>query len=327
MLLERIQQLCALSGIPGREDAVRDVIIDLIAPYADDFHVDGMGNIIAFKRGLDSTKKCLFAAHMDEVGLIVTGIAADGKLHVDAVGGIEPTVMTGKRVHVGDNGILGVIVSGGELTWDAMQVDIGASDAADAAKKIAIGDPIVFDSQEVLYGDGWFKAKALDDRLGCAVQTLLIQQVPAVDTYVVFTTQEEMGLRGALAATNNLNVDYAYVLESTTAADLVGVPKHKTICRPGHGVVLPFMDRGTIYSPALLKKVQAIADANGIPHQTKEYLAGGTDAAAITRSGEGVPVVALSAPTRSLHSPISAVQLRDVVAMFRLAYLVYKTAV
>ncbi|MCL2547013.1 MAG: M42 family peptidase [Oscillospiraceae bacterium] len=317
MLIERIKMLSVLPGVPGHEDAVRQQLRRWAFTCADEIVEDVMGNLLVFKRGVDSSKTCMFAAHMDEVGLIVTSIADDGRLRFDTIGSIDRRILPGQRVRVGKDGILGVIS-------DKKTIDVGAAKADDVS--IASGDTAYFDSMPQEYGDGWLKAKALDDRVGCAVLSILLEQKPAVDTWAVFTVQEEVGLRGAMPAAARIAPDYAYVLEATTAADLPDVPPHKVICRPGNGVVLPFMDKGTIYTPSLLNHLHTLADENGIARQTKEMVAGGTDAAAIQRAGRGAPVAGMAVAARSLHSPISAVKLSDVTALFQLASLAWRTA-
>ncbi len=334
MIIERVQALCELPGVSSHEDAVRKQIIEWVEPYADDIKVDSMGNLLVFRKGLSSDKTALFAAHMDEVGLIVTHITDDGKLQVDAVGGIDDRLLSGKRFWVGERRVLAVgqqcpvHLSGGDKKVTKVTdlvLDIGVSSADEARELVQPGDVVVFDGEPVQYGEGWLKAKALDDRVGCTVLSLLALQQPAVDTWLVFTVQEEVGTRGALTAAHAIQPDYAFVVENTTAADLAEVPAHKVICRPGRGVVLAFMDRGSIYTPPLVRHLQALADRNDIARQTKELIAGGTDAAAIQRSCGGVPTAGLAVAARSIHSAVSAVKTEDIRLMYRLALLAYTT--
>jgi putative aminopeptidase FrvX len=191
-----------------------------------------------------------------------------------------------------------------------MYVDIGAESKEAAEKLVSLGDIGCFDADIFEFGR-MLKAKALDDRLGCAVCMKLLEQQPPCDTWFVFTCQEEVGARGAGTAAFRVKPDAALILEGTTAADLPGIPEHKTICKPGNGVVIPFMDKSTIYNHELHSRVTALADANGIKWQTKQMIAGGTDAGNIQRSRAGVPVVGLAAALRNIHSPASVGSIAD----------------
>ena len=320
-MIELLKTLCALSGPSGREERVRDYIEAYAKPYADEIFTDPMGNLHVFRKGVVSDRTLMVCGHMDEVGLIVTGITADGYLKFDFVGGVDRRVVIGKRVWMGEHQIPGVIgvkayhLCKGEAdkfvpSVDSMYVDIGAESKEEAEKYISLGDVGCFDPDVFEFG-GMLKAKALDDRLGCAVCMKLLEQQPPCDTWFVFTCQEEVGARGAGTAAFRIQPDAALVVEATTAADLPGIPAHKTICKPGSGVVIPFMDKGTIYNPKLFRVMTAIADANGIKWQTKQMIAGGTDGSSIQRSRGGVPVVGLAAALRNIHSPASVGSIED----------------
>ena len=330
-MIELLKTLCALSGPSGREERVRDYIEAYAKPYADEIFTDPMGNLHVFRKGVVSDRTLMVCGHMDEVGLIVTGITADGYLKFDFVGGVDRRVVIGKRVWMGEHQIPGVIgvkayhLCKGEAdkfvpSVDSMYVDIGAESKEEAEKYISLGDVGCFDPDVFEFG-GMLKAKALDDRLGCAVCMKLLEQQPPCDTWFVFTCQEEVGARGAGTAAFRIQPDAALVVEATTAADLPGIPAHKTICKPGSGVVIPFMDKGTIYTPKLFRVMTAIADANGIKWQTKQMIAGGTDGSSIQRSRGGVPVVGLAAALRNIHSPASVGSIEDFMGVYKLAQL------
>ena len=161
---------------------------------------------------------------------------------------------------------------------------------------------LCFDPSITEFGDGYIKAKAIDDRIGCAVALELLKNSP-VDAWFVFTVQEEVGLRGSQVAANRLQPDIALILEGTTAADLPSQSGAAKVCLAGKGPVVPFMDGATIYSPELYKAITAVADKEGIPWQTKTYISGGTDASAIQRSGAGTKVAGIAAAVRYIHSP------------------------
>ena len=333
-MIELLKTLCALSGPSGREERVRDYIEAYAKPYADEMFTDPMGNLHVFRNGETSDRTLMVCGHREDVGLIVTGITADGYLKFDFVGGVDRRVVIGKRVWMGEHNIPGIIgvkayhLCKGEADKvvppvNALYVDIGAESREEAEKFISLGDVGCFDPDVFEFG-GMLKAKALDDRLGCAVCMKLLEQQPPCDTWFVFTCQEEVGARGAATAAFRVKPDAALILESTTAADLPGVPSHKTICKPGKGVVIPFMDRSTIYNRKFYDAMTRLADENGIQWQTKQMIAGGTDAGNIQRSRAGVPVVGIAAALRNIHSPASVGSIADFEGVYQLAQLFMK---
>ena len=333
MLIDTLKTLCALPGVSSYEDAVRDHIRQEIAPYAHSIRVDAIGNLIAEKKGERPGKHSLMlAAHMDEVGLMVHTITDDGYLKFSTVGGIDRRVLIGKRVLVGPKMVAGVIgLKAYHLTGadeekkvpklKEFYIDIGAKDAEDAKAWVRPGDVAVFDSDVLTFGNGFFKAKAIDDRIGCAVMVELMKRDLPMDCTFVFTVQEEVGTRGAFGAAFSVKPDIALVLEGTTAADLPTTPARQRVCVPGKGPVVPYMDGGTVYDRELFRLLRSLAKEHGIPWQTKEYVSGGTDAGAIQRSREGVRVAAISAAVRYLHTPSSVAALEDFDNILMLAEL------
>lgn len=331
MLIDTLKTLCALPGVSSREDAVRDYLRDLAAPHAQAIRVDAMGNLIVERKGrVPGRHKLMLAAHMDEVGLMVHTITEEGYLKFDTVGGIDRRVLLGKPVLVGEDQIPGVIglkayhLTTAEETKTVPKlrefyIDIGARDKAAAAALVSPGDVAVFDTDCLTFGNGFLKAKAIDDRVGCAVLAELLQEPLPMDCTFVFTVQEEVGTRGAFGAAFSVTPDIALVLEGTTAADLPDMPGHKRVCAPGRGPVIPYMDGGTVYDRALFQLLRTLAEQGQIPCQTKEYLSGGTDAAAIQRTKEGVRVAAIAAAVRYLHTPASVASLEDCENMLILA--------
>lgn len=332
-MLNEIKTLCALPGVSGFEDGVRDYILQQAKSYADQVTVDAMGNLILFKKGAKSTgNKLMLCAHMDEVGLMVTSITDEGYLKFDFVGGVDRRVAIGKRVLVGEKGIPGVIgikayhlVSREEEKsvpkTESLYIDIGAKDKETAQEQVSLGDYAMFESDWVAFGDGLVKAKALDDRVGCAVMLALLKEELPMDVTFAFTVQEEVGTRGAFGAAFRVTPEIALVLETTTAADIPSSAEHQQVCAPGKGPVVPFMDGGTIYDRGLFEQLRKLAQDNGIPWQTKHYVAGGTDARAVQRTKAGVRVAGMAAAVRYLHAPSSVGCIRDFEDMLRLTRL------
>jgi len=322
-MLDLVKKLSSLDGVSSWEDNVRDYIRETVAPYADEISEDVMGNLLVFKKGkVNCGKTIMLAAHMDEVGFLISGITDEGFLRFTCAGGLDPKVVLACPVRIGKNRVKGVIgIKAVHLTkaderaklpsFDDMYIDIGATSKEEAEQYVELGDYAAFDSEPVVFGDGYLKAKALDDRVGCAVMMKLIEEGPAVDTWFVFTVQEETGLRGATAASYRIQPDIAVVLEGTTAADLSYVSGMRRACALGDGPVVPVIDGGTIYTRELWERAFALADHLGIPYQTKSYVAGGTDAGIISKHAGGAQVMAVSAAVRYIHSGVSTMKICD----------------
>lgn len=331
-MLDTVKNLCTLHGVSGYEDEVRDYILTRAIPYADRIITDTMGNLMIFRKG-DKTpeQRIMLTAHMDEVGLIITDIDEDGYLHFDFIGGIDQRTIIGKRVEIGTNSIPGVIgikayhlVSAAEEKTvpkvTDMYIDIGASNQQEATAKVSLGDYGVFYEPQRMLGSDCFKARALDDRVGCAVLLCLLEsETMPIDCWFVFTVQEEVGTRGAKIAAQRLEAEVALVLEGTTAADLPSLSGGKEICKLGEGVVIPFMDKGAIYDRQLYAMLTGLAEEKKIPWQTKRQIAGGTDGSAIQKSGSGVKTAVAAIPIRNIHTPVSIGRIDEMEMLLQLA--------
>lgn len=316
-----LKDLCLLNGTSGREDAVRNYIIEKIKDKCE-YSVDALGSVIAFKKGKKAPdKKVLVAAHTDEVGFIITDITDDGYLRFAPVGGIDAAVVLGRRVDI--NGIKGVVGAKtvhllsddekkNEPAFDKLAIDIGAADKAEAEKAVSLGDCAYFASDYCEFGDGFIKSKALDDRIGCMLMIELINSDLEYDTYFCFNVQEEVGLRGSGCSAYAVKPDVAVILESTTAADIDGVTGGDKCCVLGKGPVVSFMDGRTIYDKQIFDLAFEVAKENNIKIQTKTKIAGGNDAGAIQKSGAGCRVAAVSLPCRYIHSGSSVVKIGDI---------------
>lgn len=316
-----LKDLCLLNGTSGREEAVRNYIIEKIKDRCE-YSVDALGSVIAFKKGKKAPdKKVLVAAHTDEVGFIITNITDDGFLRFAPVGGIDAAVVLGRRVDI--NGIKGVVGAKAvhllsddekknEPAFDKLAIDIGAADKAEAEKAVSLGDCAYFASDYCEFGDGFIKSKALDDRIGCMLMIELINSDLEYDTYFCFNVQEEVGLRGSGCSAYAVKPDVAVILESTTAADIDGVTGGDKCCVLGKGPVVSFMDDRTIYDKQIFDLAFEVAKEYNIKIQTKTKIAGGNDAGAIQKSGAGCRVAAVSLPCRYIHSGSSVVKIADI---------------
>lgn len=332
-----MREITALPGTSGSEHIVCAYIREQLkdAPAVASIEVDRIGNCIVKLKGKKTAPhSVVLAAHMDEVGGIVTGITADGYLRFDTVGGIVPAVLYARRVSV--NGHAGVI--GGKAMHQCsekerntvpsiadMRIDIGADTKEEAEAIVKLGDEIVFVSDYTEFGSGRFKAKALDDRAGCAMLLELAKTQPEYDVIIAFTTQEEVGLRGASVAGNTLQCEYSVVVDATTAADTADVPADKQVCCVGAGPVVSFMDRRTVYDKTMYTHIRRLAQENDIPAQTKTMVAGGNDAGSFQVAGIGSRVAAVSLPCRYIHSPSCVLAHEDVDNTLKLLSILMNT--
>ncbi|MBQ2676243.1 MAG: M42 family peptidase [Clostridia bacterium] len=328
-MLELIKKYVSVPAVSGDEKALRDMILSDISDFAE-VNVDNMGNIIAFKKGKNRAKvKLMIDAHLDEIGLIITGIDESGYLRFAKVGGIDNKVLFGRRVKIGD--ITGVV--GGcpvhlldadarkkVQKHDSLAIDIGAKDKADAEKYVKIGDTAVFETDCFDMGNK-FAARALDDRLGCAVLVSLIRSELQYDMYFTFTVQEELGCRGAKVAAYTVSPQSAIVVEATTAADVHGVLEEDKVCKLGEGAAVSFMDNGTVYDKDYYNAALCLAQQNGIKAQPKSAVAGGNNASKIHLTKSGVRTLAVSLPCRYIHSAYCVADKNDITAVYDLVKL------
>ncbi len=332
-MFDTLRDLCLLDGVSGDEKKVRDYIISRIEGKCE-YRVDPMGNILAFKKGKGEAKnKVMISAHMDEVGFIVTYICDNGCLKFTSVGGVDPKVAVGRTVKVGNvTGVIGnkvLHLSKGDDSktvpaLDKLYIDIGADSKEEAEKFVSIGDRVYFLSDFTEFGENKIKAKAIDDRFGCAVMIKLIESDLPYDCSFAFLVQEEVGCRGAGPAVFSLRPDYAIVLEATTASDIAFVEKENRVCCQGEGAVVSFMDRSTVYDTELFKGAFRTAREKGIKIQPKTTVAGGNDAGTIHKSCEGVRTIAISLPCRYIHSGTSVGDKEDMKECFALAKALYE---
>ena len=335
---ELLKTLCALNGVSGDEDQVREFLAERARPWARSMKVDPLGNLIVWKKGARAAgDRLMLCAHMDEVGLIVTHVTEEGFLKFDFVGGVDRRVAIGKPVVLGPDRVPGVVgikaihlVSRDEEKkvpkTDAFYLDIGARDREEALSRVEPGTYGSFVCTPEEFGEGLFKAKAIDDRVGCAVMLELLREKLPMDVTFAFTVQEEVGTRGAFGAAFSVTPEVALVLETTTAADLPMVEAHRKVCAPGKGPVISYMDRGTIYPRRLTQWLEQLAAEAGIPTQKKTLIAGGNEARTVQTAGAGSEVMGISVACRYLHSQAVTASERDIEDTLRLVRLAVSRA-
>ncbi len=325
-----LQKLSNAFGPSGCEDEVRDIIKIEMEKYCDEIYEDCIGNLICHKKGeLINNKSIMLTAHMDEVGFIISYVTNDGYFKFQTVGGIDPNVLISKKVVIGDNRVCGVIGtkpihqnkdSNSVLKISDLYIDIGATTKEDALKYVNLGDYACFDSSYIEFGDGFVKAKALDDRVGCYALINIAKRKTKADIYYVFAVQEEVGHRGAIIASKKINPAFAIVLEGTTCSDVPGTDEFGFSTHIGKGAALSIRDGGCYSDVELTREIIDIANQNNIECQYKQTTLGGNDASAVQLSDNGVKVAAISVPCRYIHSQSNVAKLSDIESMEEILY-------
>ncbi len=324
MLLEKLSNAFGPSGCEGE---VRRLLARALRDKVDDLQIDALGNLIAFKKGTgpEPRMKVMVDAHTDEVGLMITRVEKNGLLGFRAVGGVDARLLMAKGVVVGEKRLPGVITAPPihltkseqreqVLKIEQLTIDIGASSENEAKGLVKIGDYAAFDTRFEVLDEGGLrtvKGKAFDDRMGCAVAAALADSEYEVDLYLSFSAQEEVGLRGARVAAYRIEPDLGFALEGTICDDMPKKEDVSPTTELGKGPAISIMDRSFVADRRLVQLLVDLAKANGIPYQFKQPGTGGTDAGAIHLSKAGVPSVAVSVPSRYIHSPVSMASLND----------------
>jgi len=314
---ELIRELVETYGPSGHEDRVRELIKAKIEDKVDEIRTDSLGNLIALKKGKDSSKRVMLAAHMDEIGLIATHIDDNGFIRFSNVGGISPYMLLGARV-LFNGETVGVIDKEGKvddiskLKHEKLYADIGATSKEEAESKVKVGDTASYYRQMDDLGDR-LVSKAMDDRIGCIVlvETLnRLENPPTYDTYFVFTVQEEVGLRGAKTSSFGINPDLGIAVDVTLTGDM---PEAKRMeVGLGKGPAIKIKDRSVLVHPKVKNLMIDLAEEKNIPYQLEVLVAGGTDAGAIHLTREGIRSGALSIPCRYVHSPSEMIDINDI---------------
>jgi endoglucanase len=310
-------------GVSGNEEEIRSVITSEIEKYVDEINVDAMGNLIAVKRG--RKKKIMLAAHMDEIGIIATFIDEKGFIRFSNVGGVSAYNSLAQRVKF-KNGTVGCINVEEKLEdykalkLGKMYIDIGCSSKDETEKLVKIGDTASFVGDFHVQGN-CAMSKAMDNRSGCAVLIELIKMLPDTDNeiYFVFTTQEEVGLRGAKTAAFGIMPDCALAIDVTLTGDTPQCNNREV--KLGAGPAIKVRDSAYIAHPDIRRELEDLAKSNNIPYTLELLDRGGSDPGAIQATGVGVPCGGISIPCRYVHTPAELVSLKDLQNCVKLAAL------
>jgi putative aminopeptidase FrvX len=323
-----LAELCTVPGAPGFEEPIRKVVLRELEGLCDEVTLDNMGNVYAIRRG-SSNKAAMIGAHMDEIGFMVTHIDDKGFIRFTTLGGFDPKTLTAQRVIVhGKEDIIGVmaskpihVMSQDERNKVAKLSDyfIDTGLPAEKVKElVSIGDPVTRERSFIEMGD-CFNCKSLDNRLAVfiAIEVLRLLKGKALpnDVYMVFTVQEEVGIRGANAAAMAINPHFGFGLDTTIAFDLPGAAAHEMITKLGDGTAIKIMDASTICDVRMVRYMKEVAGRNNIKWQAEILTAGGTDTAGIQRMSPGGSIAgAVSIPTRHLHQVIEMAHKDDIQA-------------
>lgn len=327
MNVSLLSKVCETPGAPGFEQRIRELVMNEIRDYVDEMEVDNMGNVYGIRRGT-GPKKAMVAAHMDEIGFIVTHIDEKGFVRFHTLGGFDPKTLTAQRVwiHGSKQDVIGVMASKPIHVMSPEErnkiaktkdyyIDTGLP-AEEVKKLIQVGDPITRERAFIEMGE-CVNSKSLDNRLAVFILIETLKNLKGKtlphDFYAVFTVQEEVGIRGANVASMKVKPHFGFGLDTTIAFDLPGASAHEKITELGMGTAIKIMDASTICDYRMVRYMKAVADRNQIEWQPEILTAGGTDTAGIQRMTEGGSIAgAISIPTRHLHQVIEMAHKKDI---------------
>ncbi len=328
--MELLRKLSEAPGIPGYEASVRAIVAEALEGHVDTMEVDALGNLIAHKCGEGPV--VVIAGHMDEIGFLVRHVDENsGFLRIEPMGGFDPVTLVSQRVrvHTKDGDLIGCIGRKAThilteeerkkpLEIKDLSVDLGLA-PEQVKTRVAVGDTVTLLQEFLQYGD-IVSGKALDDRLGVYVGIEALKRAtnPTCDIFLVGTTQEEVGLRGARVAGQALDPDIGIALDVTVAADTPGVPEQDQITQLGRGAAIKVKDSASISHPGLVRAMKRLAEERSIPYQMEILPRGGTDAGGLQLANDGAAVITISIPTRYVHSVIETAHKTDIEACIQL---------
>jgi len=321
-----LKDICELPGAPGYEQQIREFVIQEVTPLVDEVTVDAMGNVIALKKGKED-KRAMVAAHMDEIGFMVTHIDDNGFVRFVPLGGFDAKTLTSQRVIIhGKKDVMGVMgckpvhlmsaeERGKPIPINEYFIDCGMN-KKEVAKFVEVGNPITRDRHLIEMGE-CVNSKSIDNRVSVFVlleclRVLKRRKVP-YDIYGVFTVQEEVGLRGAMPAAHAIAPDFGFGLDTTIAFDVPGAQAHEMVTELGKGAAIKIKDGTVISDFRMVDYMKKMATKSKIKWQPEILPVGGTDTAPIQRYGKGGSIAgAISIPTRHIHQTIEMANKADI---------------
>lgn len=322
-----LKQICEVPGVPGHEQKVRELVTKELNGVVDSITVDNMGNLIALKKGKSSEKPVMAAAHMDEIGFIVSHIDDNGFLRFHPLGGFDPKTLTAQRVVIhGKQDVIGVMGTkpihlmspeerGKSLQLTDFFIDLGMK-KEEVVKIVEVGNVVTRDRELIEMGD-CVNCKSLDNRVAVFIlietlKELKGKEIP-YDFHAVFTVQEEVGIRGAQVAAHHVNPHFSFCIDTTIAFDTPGAKPEEQVTKLGEGVAIKVMDASAICDYRMVKYMKELANNNNMKWQNELLPAGGTDTAGMQRMAKfGTIAGAVSIPTRHIHSVIEMAHKEDI---------------
>lgn len=329
--IKLLSEICEVPGAPGHEQKIRELVVREIKPLVDEMRIDNMGNVVAIKKG-KQRKKVMIAAHMDEIGFMVTHIDDNGFIYFHTLGGFDPKTLTAQRVIIhGKKNVIGVMGSkpihlmsvadrAKVPTIKDYFIDTGRP-KKELDKLISVGDTITRERKMIEMGD-CLNCKSLDNRISVFILIEMFREMkkkPPYDVCGVFTVQEEIGIRGANVSSMEINPDFGFGLDTTIAWDTPGSTKQEQVSSLGEGACIKVMDSSTVCDYRMVQYMKEIAKKKKIKTQLEILPAGGTDTAGVQRMNPGGSIAgAVSIPTRHIHQVIEMVHKKDVRAAIEL---------
>ena len=322
--LELLAEICEAPGAPGHEQRVREIVLREVTPLVDEVRTDNMGNVTAIKKG-KSNKKVMIGAHMDEIGFIVTHIDDNGFLRFHTLGGFDPKTLTAQRVIIhGKKDLIGVMGSKPIHVMSPEErnkppkikdffIDTGIP-KGEVEKFVSVGDVVTRERKLIEMGN-CVNCKSIDNRVSVFVLIEMLRELSDApyDVYGVFTVQEEVGIRGANVATQEVRPDFGFGLDTTIAFDVPGAASHEKITELGKGAAIKVMDSSTICDYRMVEYMKQTADKYNIEYQLEILTGGGTDTSGIQRFTPGGSIAgAVSIPTRHIHQVIEMADKGDI---------------
>jgi len=331
-----LKELCETPGAPGHEELVRDIVARELAGLCDDITTDAVGNVTAVRRG-DGEGRLMLSGHMDEIGFMVRHVDERGFLHFVPLGGFDPKTLSAQRVIVhGREDLLGVMGTKPihimtkedlerKLELNDYYIDVGLP--RDRVRELVRPGDVVTRERTVEVMGELVTGKSFDDRLGVFVMIEALRAAPRskMAIYAVASAQEEVGIRGAMVASRNIDPDVGIAIDITLANDVPFAKPQDYVTELGKGTAIKAFDKSVVPNWKLVDHMRELCEARGIPYQIEVLPFGGTDTAAIQRAGSGAAAGCISVPTRYAHSVIETAHPSDIEASIRLTAALIET--
>ncbi len=342
-----LKELSEAYGVSGFEDEIKDVIKRHADGYYNEMKEDAIGNLI-FKLG-NGDKKILIESHMDEVGVIVKYIDEKGYVYFSPLGGLDPHTLINQRFKLKNKNnktfwavcgykpihLIEEEDENKKIKIKDLYLDFGVKEKEDLEKMgIGLGDVLVYDRDLIRMNEWFVTGKALDNRSSCYVSLQLMKTLYNDEKlkneytfFFAFTTQEEVGLKGARVVAFHEDIDFALVLDTSPAGDTPGIENKVTDLKLGEGVVIDYVQadgRGLIMKKEHLEALKSIFKKYNIPYQIEIGTGGVSDAAIIYISKQGIPTIGLGIAIRYLHTPTEIIHIRDLENLIHASYLIFK---